>query len=95
MAVYIKSTFYLGAFGTLGYVLMVITEPNKEQKQVIAKTGYTESSNELKAKKALFLERLKVATTDTPIYLKKSSTSKATSLEIANPPQQPTKKEIN
>lgn len=96
MAVYIKSFLYLGVFGTLGYALMVITEPTKERKQIIAQTGYSDpSSDEVKAKKALFLQRLKEATTDTPIYLKKSPTSKATTQEIENPPKQPTNREIN
>jgi len=95
MAVYIKSVLYLGAFGTLGYVCMILTEPSKEKKQIIAQTGYLDpSSNEAKTKKALFLEKLKEATTDTPIYLKKSSKA-TTSHEAAIPPNQPTKSEIN
>lgn len=91
-AVLVKSLAYLGAFGSLGYVLMFIAEPSEEKKRIIAGTGYRDpSSNEVKSQKALFLEKIKEATTDTPIYLKKAS-SKPLSQEA---PQQPTKREIN
>lgn len=95
----IKSCVYLGLFGTLGYVLMKISEPSEEKKRAIAKTGYKDpSSNESKLQKALFLEKLKEATTNTPIYLKKSPSSSAAA--AATPaekeaPKQPSKREIN
>lgn len=87
-ALALKSVLYLGAFSALGYVLMLVAEPSEEKKQKISQTGYSDpSSNEKKTQKELFLEKLKEATTDTPIYLKKPAQEKA--------PQQPTKREIN
>lgn len=91
----IKSCVYLGIFGSLGYVLMKISEPSEEKKQAIAKTGYKDpSTNEAKTKKALFLEKIKEATTDTPIYLKKSPSARPAPTE-QEAPKQPTKREIN
>lgn len=93
-AVAIKSCVYLGIFGTLGYFLMKISEPSEEKKKAIANTGYSDpTSNETKTKKTLFLERIKEATTDTPIYLKKKSL--APTPEVPEAPKQPTKREIN
>lgn len=87
-AAVIKSVVYLGFFGSLGYVLMKLAEPSEEKKRAIARTGFSDpSSNETKTQKALFLEKLKEATTDTPIYLKKP--------EGTQQPPQPSKREIN
>lgn len=84
-AAYVKSVFYLGGFGFLGYMLMIVTEPNEAKKRAIAGTGYQDpQSKEVKTQKALFLEKIKEATTDTPIYLKKKEL-----------PSQPSKREIN
>lgn len=88
MAVYLKSLTYLGVFGTVGYVLMKISEPSEEKKRKIA--GY-ESLSESKNQKALFLKKIQEATTDTPIYLKKASDKSAKPEE----PNQPSKREIN
>lgn len=86
-AAILKSALYLGAFGFVGYVLMIAAEPSEETKRKIAQTGYKDPlSNEVKTQKALFLEKLKEATTDTPIYLKKKEDLQ---------PKQPTKREIN
>lgn len=91
----IKSCVYLGIFGTLGYVLMKFSEPSEEKKRKIAQTGYSDpSSNEKKTQKALFLEKIKQATTDTPIYLKKATPSTPVVPE-KEAPKQPTKREIN
>lgn len=91
----IKSCVYLGLLGTVGFVLMKISEPSEEKKRAIAKTGYSDpSSNELKSQKVLFLEKLKEATIDTPIYLKKSSSAAATPAD-KEAPKQPSKREIN
>ena len=69
---------------------MLVAEPSEEKKKTISQTGYNDpSSNEVKTKKALFLEKLKDATTDTPIYLKKKSAGEAEA------PKQPSKREIN
>jgi hypothetical protein len=88
-AVYFKSVVYLGVFGSIGYVLMQVAEPSEEKKKKIRETGfYDPSSNERKSQKALFLEKLKEATTDTPIYLKKSQ-------EATEAPKPPAKREIN
>lgn len=85
MAAVVKSCFYLGSFGFVGYVLMKVVEPSAEKRQMIKATGFKDpESNEVKTQKALFLEKLKDATTDTPIYLKKQEA-----------PKQPTKREIN
>lgn len=92
MAVYFKSVVYLGVFGSLGYALMKISEPSEEKKRRIAQTGYKDP--EATSQKALFLEKLKQATTDTPIYLKKS-TGRTTSADDYQPPKQPSKREIN
>lgn len=88
-AAYVKSVIYLGVFGSLGYVLMKFAEPSEEKKKKISGTGYSDpSSNERKSQKALFLEKLKEATTDTPIYLKKEQ-------KAEEPPKPPAKREIN
>ena len=88
-APYIKSVVYLGVFGSLGYVLMSLVEPSEEKKKQIRETGYADPSvNEARSKKAQFLEKLKEATTDTPIYLKKKEPA-------AETPRQPSKREIN
>lgn len=95
MAVYFKSAVYLGIFGTAGYFLMVFAEPSEEKKRQIARTGYSDpSSNEIKTKKAQFLEKLKEASTDTPIYLKKSTPRGSSAIE-SETPKQPSKREIN
>lgn len=91
MAAFIRSSLYLAVFGTLGYVLMKVVEPSEEKKHKIARTGYLDpSSNEAKTKKALFLKKLEEATTDTPIYLKKSPSKTAEN----ETPKQPSKREI-
>jgi hypothetical protein len=94
-AVAFKSVVYLSVFGGLGYVLMKVAEPSEEKKKAIRGTGYSDpSSDEVKTKKALFLEKLKDATTDTPIYLQKpKSANQPTAAPKA--PEQPTKREIN
>ncbi|CRL01274.1 CLUMA_CG014311, isoform A [Clunio marinus] len=90
---YYKVGEYFGAFGSLGYILLKLTEPSEEKKKQIAQTGYSDpSSGESQKKKALFLEKLKQASvTETPIYLKKKE-SKTSDQEA---PKQPTKREIN
>lgn len=86
MARIIKSCLYLGAFGFVGYALTIFADPSEETKRKIAGTGYRDpQSNEVKTQKALFLEKIKEATTDTPIYLKRKEEA----------PKQPTKREIN
>lgn len=93
-AVAFKSILYLGVFGTFGYVLMSLAEPSEEKKRQIRETGYNDpSSNEIKTKKALFLEKLKEASTDTPIYLKKSQSTVAPPAATAS--ETPKKREIN
>lgn len=93
-AAIIKSCLYLGAFGTLGYVLMKVTEPSEEKKQAIRNTGFKDpQSNEVKTQKALFLEKLKEASTGTPIYLKKSNQN--SEQEPKQEAKQPSKREIN
>lgn len=85
----IKSSLYLIGFGALGYVLTIFAEPSEETKRKIAGTGFKDpQSNEVKTQKALFLEKLKEATTDTPIYLKRKE-------EVPKEAPQPTKREIN
>lgn len=92
-AVAIKSLAYLGIFGTVGYVLMKIAEPSEEKKKKIA--GYNDpSSNEARTQKALFLKRIQEATTDTPIYLKRTS-PRSPAVSEPEAPQQPSKREIN
>ena len=97
-APYIKSFLYLGAFGSVGYTLMIFTEPTAEKKLIIAHTGYKDpSSNEVKTQKALFLKKIQEATTDTPIYLRKSSLAqkKKAAEKEEEASKQPTKREIN
>lgn len=92
-AVIFKSCVYLGVFGSLGYVLMKVSEPSEEKRKAIAKTGYRDpSSDEIKSQKAQFLQKLKEASTDTPIYLKKPGSVQTKPEET---PKQPTKREIN
>lgn len=92
MEAILKSCMYLGIFGTVGYVLLKATEPSEEKKRIISQSGNRDPSfDEAKRKKALFLDKLKEASTDTPIYLKKVPSS-TTNQEA---PQQPTKREIN
>lgn len=68
---------------------MSVVEPSEEKKKQIAQTGYNDpSSNETKTKKALFLEKIKEATVDTPIYLKKNP-------QAPEAPKQSLKREIN
>ena len=80
-----KSIVYIGIFGGLGYVLMKLSEPSEEKKKAIS--GYHPDLTEAKAKKALFLQKLKESSeaTSNPTYLKKA----------AQEPQQPSKREIN
>ncbi len=69
MAIYFKSAIYLAVFGTAGYILMKVTEPNEEKlKKIQAYEGYGTDGQK---KKAQFIERIKEATRDTPIYMKK------------------------
>lgn len=90
-AAIIKSCLYLGAFGTLGYVLMIFAEPSEEKKRAIRNTGFKDpQTDEVKTQKALFLEKLKEATTSEPIYLKKSNQNSE-----QEAPKQPSKREIN
>lgn len=93
-AAVVKSCVYLGVFGSLGYVLMRISEPSEEKRKQIAKTGYKDpSSDESLTKKEQFLKKLQEASTDTPIYLKKPGS--VTSKQSEDAPKQPTKREIN
>lgn len=83
-----KSCVYLVGFGSLGYLLMKISEPSEEKRKAIARTGGISTSDEVTKKKALFLQKLKEASTDTPIYLKKTEKTEETS-------KQPSRREIN
>lgn len=68
---------------------MSVVEPSEDKKKQIARTGFSDpSSNEPKTQKALFLEKIKEATVDTPIYLKKTQ-------QAPEAPKQPLKREIN
>lgn len=68
----LKSIFYLAATGGLGYVLMLVTAPSEAKKKLI-KDKHAQYFNEEQKKKALFIEKIKEATTDTPIYLKRKA----------------------
>lgn len=58
----IKSIFYLGAFTTLGYVLMKVTEPNEEKLKAIRNTTYSDpQSAENRRKTELIIQKLKEA----------------------------------
>lgn len=93
-AVAIKSFAYLGLFGTVGYVLMKVVEPSEEKKRKIS--AYNDPSGvEERSQKALFLKRIQEATTDTPIYLKKSPRAAAAAEAQQETPSQPSKREIN
>lgn len=76
---------------------MKVTEPSDAKKRAIANTGFKDpSSNEAKLKKALFLEKLKGAATNTPLYMKKSpSAANAAPEKETEAPKQPSKREIN
>jgi hypothetical protein len=69
---------------------MEVAEPSEEKKKRIAGTGY--SDDDSKSKKALFLKKLQEASTDTPIYLKKSPQQSPQAPETSN---KPSKREIN
>lgn len=85
-----KSVVYLGVFGSIGYVLMSVVEPSEEKRKKIKETGYKDpTSNEQKTQKALFLEKLKEASTAPPIYLKKSQPTTPAA------PEPPKKRELN
>lgn len=91
-AAVIKSCVYLGVFGSLGYVLMRMSEPSEEKRKQIKNSGFKDlSSEEIKTQKALFLQKLKEASSDTPIYLKKPGSAS----KPEEDPKQPTKREIN
>jgi Ubiquinol-cytochrome-c reductase complex assembly factor 3 len=93
MALYFKSAVYLGVFGSLGYILMKVSEPSEEKKRRIAQSSYVDP--EAKSQKALFLKKLQQATTDEPLYLRKSSPRGSSADDYQPEPKQPTKREIN
>lgn len=64
----LRSFVYLSACGGIGYALMLLVAPSDEKKRAIAASG---GNSDLKSKKALFMQKLKEAQTDTPIYLKR------------------------
>lgn len=69
MAAYAKAVIYLGLFSAAGYVLMKVTEPSQEKIKKLQKIeGY---GSESQKKKAQFLERIKEATHETPIYMRR------------------------
>lgn len=63
---YVKSVVLLLGSGGIGYGLMLLTEPSAEKLERIKASG---SLNADQQKKALFMQKLKEAATDsTPIY---------------------------
>lgn len=65
----IKSAIYLAVAGTLGYILMKVTEPSEEKRKKFQDIEY---GTEAQKKKALFLKKIQEATHEQPVYLKKS-----------------------
>jgi Ubiquinol-cytochrome-c reductase complex assembly factor 3 len=92
MALYFKSA-YLSVFGGLGYVLMKVSEPSEEKKRRISQSSYKDP--EEKSQKALFLKKLQQATTEEPIYLRKSTPRGSSADDFKAEQKQPTKREIN
>ncbi|EDW11097.1 uncharacterized protein LOC6575646 [Drosophila mojavensis] len=71
---YVKSIVLLLGSGGIGYGLMLLTEPSAEKLERIKASG---SLNADQQKKALFLQKLKEAATDsTPIYRQRPGADK-------------------
>lgn len=63
----VKSFFYLGAFTTLGYVLMKVTEPNPEKLKAIRNTTYSDpQSSDNRKRTELIIQKLKEAAGEPP-----------------------------